>query len=184
MAADRRTPRTIRECAPAKVNLFLHLTGRRADGYHLLDGLVAFTRFGDRIAVRPAARLSLSVVGPFAEAVPPGDGNLALSAATALRARIAGAPGAAIRLEKRVPVAAGLGGGSSDAAAVLRALARLWRTPAALDLEGGDLVEDGEPGRRHRRPAVQGGPAGVRAGHVVVVIKEQKDRGVYVVAKR
>ncbi|BBK35468.1 4-diphosphocytidyl-2-C-methyl-D-erythritol kinase [Allostella sp. ATCC 35155] len=135
MAADGRTPRTIRERAPAKVNLFLHLTGRRTDGYHLLDGLVAFTRFGDRIAVRLADRLSLSVGGPFAEAVPPGDGNLALSAATALRARMLGAPGAAIRLEKRVPVAAGLGGGSSDAAAVLRALARLWRAPAALDLE-------------------------------------------------
>jgi len=135
MAADTGTPRTIREHAPAKVNLFLHLTGRRADGYHLLDGLVAFTRFGDRIAVRPASRLSLSVVGPFAAAVPPGDGNLALTAAAALRARIPDAPGAAIRLEKRVPVAAGLGGGSSDAAAVLRALARLWRAPSTLDLE-------------------------------------------------
>ena len=134
-------PRRIREHAPAKVNLFLHLVGRRPDGYHLLDGLVAFTRFGDRVEVTAADALSLSVEGPFADQVPAGEGNLALAAAAALRAVLAegggsAGPGAAIRLEKRVPVAAGLGGGSGDAAAVLRALARLWGLPAGVDLHG------------------------------------------------
>ncbi|BBK44256.1 4-diphosphocytidyl-2-C-methyl-D-erythritol kinase [Allostella vacuolata] len=134
-------PRRVREHAPAKVNLFLHLVGRRPDGYHLLDGLVAFTRFGDRVEVTAADSLSLSVEGPFADQVPAGDGNLALTAAAALRAALAeggagASPGAAIRLEKRVPVAAGLGGGSGDAAAVLRALARLWNVPPGVDLHG------------------------------------------------
>ncbi|WP_374441507.1 4-(cytidine 5'-diphospho)-2-C-methyl-D-erythritol kinase [Stella sp.] len=135
MAADGRAAGAVRERAPAKVNLFLHLTGRRADGYHLLDGLVAFTRFGDRVRATRADGLSLAVTGPFADAVPAGEGNLALTAAAALRARLPGAPGAAIRLDKQVPVAAGLGGGSSDAAAVLRALARLWRAPPSVGLE-------------------------------------------------
>ncbi len=129
-----RPERVIREAAPAKINLFLHLVGRRADGYHLLDGLVAFTRFGDRVTVAPADRLSLVVDGPFAGEVPADGGNLALAAALALRQALGDTPGAAIRLTKRVPVAAGLGGGSGDAAAVLRGLRRLWQVPAATDL--------------------------------------------------
>ncbi|BBK33649.1 4-diphosphocytidyl-2-C-methyl-D-erythritol kinase [Stella humosa] len=134
MAADVRRPRTVREAAPAKVNLFLHLVGRRPDGYHLLDGLVAFTAFGDRVEVTPADDLSIAVDGPFAAQVPADGSNLALKAAVALRDLGPSGEGAHIRLEKRVPVAAGLGGGSGDAAAVLRALTRLWRWPRDHDL--------------------------------------------------
>lgn len=106
------------EFAPAKVNLALHVTGRRADGYHLLDSLVVFAGTGDRIRVEPGP-LSLSVTGPRAAALAGADDNLVLRAA-----RLMGAE-ARITLEKHLPVASGIGGGSSDAAAALRALARL-----------------------------------------------------------
>lgn len=106
-----------RAFAPAKVNLTLHVTGRRADGYHLLDSLVVFADIGDRIALRTGRGLTLRVTGPMAGGVPPGADNLVLRAA-----RLAGADGIAIELEKHLPAAAGIGGGSSDAAAVLRAL--------------------------------------------------------------
>lgn len=108
----------IREFAPAKVNLALHVTGRRPDGYHLLDSLVVFADVGDRIGVA-AGPLSLEVTGPRAAGVPVDDSNLVLRAA-----RLMGAE-ARITLEKHLPAAAGIGGGSSDAAATLRALARL-----------------------------------------------------------
>lgn len=122
----------VRLLAPAKINLYLHLLGRRADGLHRLDSLVAFAGIGDLVEVRPAGRLTLAAAGPFAAALPPPEENLALRAARWLAAR-AGLPqaGAAIRLRKTLPVAAGIGGGSSDAAAVLRALLRLWRLPLA-----------------------------------------------------
>jgi len=109
--------------APAKVNLCLHVTGRRADGYHLLDSIVVFAGTGDRLSVTPAAGLTLRLSGPFAAAVPEGDDNLVLRAARLVRP--AGA-GAALVLDKRLPAASGIGGGSSDAAAALRLLARLW----------------------------------------------------------
>ncbi len=114
------------EAAPAKVNLYLHVVGRRADGYHLLDSLVAFASVGDRVGLAPAAALGLTVDGPFAPAVPDGDGNLALEAARRLAAALGRPDGVAIALTKNLPVAAGLGGGSADAAAVLRVLSRLW----------------------------------------------------------
>jgi 4-diphosphocytidyl-2-C-methyl-D-erythritol kinase len=115
--------------APAKINLYLHVTGRRSDGYHLLDSLVAFAGIGDTVTVEPARALSLCVEGPFATDVPAGAGNLVLQAAAGL-ARITGiTAGAAIRLHKRLPVASGIGGGSADAAATLRALAALWEVP-------------------------------------------------------
>jgi 4-diphosphocytidyl-2-C-methyl-D-erythritol kinase len=114
--------------AAAKVNLYLHVLGRRADGYHLLDSLVAFADIGDRLEARPAAELSLAVGGPEAAGLTDlGENNLVLVAARLLAAHAGIAPGAALRLEKRLPVAAGLGGGSSDAAAALKALAVLWR---------------------------------------------------------
>ena len=116
----------IAEPAPAKVNLYLHVLGRRADGYHLLDSLVVFADEGDRIEVAPADDLRLTVSGPFAADVPAGADNLVLRAARALAAAAHRPPAAAIRLEKRLPVASGVGGGSADAAAVLRALVRLW----------------------------------------------------------
>lgn len=111
--------------AAAKVNLALHVTGRRPDGYHLLDSLVVFVDVGDRVTVAPADALSLTVTGPRAAGVPVGDDNLVLRAARAL----APGRGAAITLEKHLPAASGIGGGSADAAAALRALARLWDLP-------------------------------------------------------
>ena len=117
--------------APAKVNLYLHVLGRRADGYHLLDSLVVFASEGDRIEVTAADDLRLTVSGPFAADVPAGDDNLVLRAARALAAAAGRPAQASIRLEKRLPVASGIGGGSADAAAVLRALVRLWDVPIA-----------------------------------------------------
>lgn len=105
--------------APAKVNLCLHITGQRVDGYHLLDSLVAFADFGDQVLVRPSAVLRLELSGPCAVGVPADGRNLVLKAA-----RLTGI-GADISLEKHLPAAAGIGGGSSDAAATLRALSRM-----------------------------------------------------------
>jgi 4-diphosphocytidyl-2-C-methyl-D-erythritol kinase len=120
-----------RYSARAKINLYLHLLGRRADGYHRLDSLIAFAEAGDEIQVAPAAALSLTIGGPFAaalEAAPGGpEDNLVLRAARALAAEAGIEAGARIGLEKRLPPAAGIGGGSSDAAATLLALAELWR---------------------------------------------------------
>jgi 4-diphosphocytidyl-2-C-methyl-D-erythritol kinase len=114
--------------APAKVNLYLHVTGRRDDGYHLLDSLVAFVDIGDRLRVEPATSLSLTVDGPeAADLAAVGDGNLVLLGARLLADRAGITGGAALHLDKHLPVAAGIGGGSSDAAAALVALRRLWR---------------------------------------------------------
>jgi len=115
--------------APAKVNLTLHITGQRDDGYHLLDSLVVFTDVGDRITATPAPDLRLSVTGPFALGVPNDETNLVLRAAEVLRKARGVTSGAAITLEKSLPNAAGIGGGSSDAATALTLLARLWNVP-------------------------------------------------------
>jgi 4-diphosphocytidyl-2-C-methyl-D-erythritol kinase len=123
---------TVTETAPAKINLYLHVLGRRPDGYHRLDSLVAFADIADAVSVSPAPALSLDVTGPFAAALGEPRGNLVWRAAEALAARIGGARGAAITLTKTLPVSSGIGGGSSDAAAALRALAKLWQTPADL----------------------------------------------------
>lgn len=111
--------------APAKINLTLHVTGQRADGYHLLDSLVAFAPVGDRLVLTPGQGLSLTVEGPERAGVPSDGSNLVLKAAGLL----GGAQGAAIRLSKTLPPASGIGGGSSDAAATLRGLAALWSLP-------------------------------------------------------
>ena len=117
----------VEELAPAKINLDLHVTGRRADGYHELDSLTAFAAFGDHVVLHEHDRLELELCGPFAGALAAEPDNLVLRAARRLAA-IAGCPATVrITLEKRLPVAAGLGGGSADAAAVLRGLNRLWR---------------------------------------------------------
>ncbi|MEJ8571719.1 4-(cytidine 5'-diphospho)-2-C-methyl-D-erythritol kinase [Microbaculum marinum] len=120
----------ISEFAAAKINLALAVTGRRSDGYHLLDTLVTFADAGDRFDVRSAPDLSLEVTGPFAADLQDDASNLALLAAERLRAAAFGedvaAPGAVLILEKALPVASGIGGGSADAAAALRALNRLW----------------------------------------------------------
>jgi 4-diphosphocytidyl-2-C-methyl-D-erythritol kinase len=118
--------------APAKVNLYLHVLGRRTDGYHILDSLIVFAGCGDRIEVAISDALRLTVDGPFANDVPTGEDNLVLRAARALAEEVGRSADAEIRLTKSLPVAAGIGGGSSDAAATLRALLRLWRT----DIDG------------------------------------------------
>jgi 4-diphosphocytidyl-2-C-methyl-D-erythritol kinase len=121
--------------APAKINLWLHVLGRRADGYHLIDSLVGFAEIGDSLTAAPADELSLDVEGPFAAALPPETDNLVLRAARLLAEAAGIAAGARLSLAKRLPVAAGIGGGSADAAAALQALARLWRLdpdPATL----------------------------------------------------
>ena len=112
--------------APAKVNLTLHVTGRRPDGYHDLDSLVVFADISDRLTIGPAADLHLSVSGPFSSGVPTDERNSVLQAARLLRDTRGVRSGAAISLEKHLPNAAGLGGGSSDAAAALKALADFW----------------------------------------------------------
>lgn len=127
--------------APAKINLALHVTGRRADGYHLLESLIVFTRFGDRVEIEPADADRFSVSGRYATSVPIDDSNLVVKAREALR-RQAGqqsTPPVAIRLEKNLPVASGVGGGSSDAAAVLQGLVRTW----GLDIGEAELSRIG-----------------------------------------
>lgn len=109
--------------APAKINLALHVTGRRPDGYHLLDSLVTFAGVGDQLTLTPAVDLALGITGPEGAGLSPGSDNLVLRAAAAFDPP---GPGARITLDKRLPVASGIGGGSADAAAALRGLAQLW----------------------------------------------------------
>jgi 4-diphosphocytidyl-2-C-methyl-D-erythritol kinase len=151
---------TLAAFAAAKVNLLLHVIGRRADGYHLVDSLVAFANIGDRLTACPSERLSLALAGPEATSLAEeGERNLVLRAARLL-AECAGLPAAAtLCLEKNLPVASGLGGGSADAAAALRLLRRLWR----LDLDDAQLAQLGErlgadvPVCLHSRSAWVGG---------------------------
>lgn len=110
--------------APAKINLTLRITGRRTDGYHLLDSLVAFAGAGDTLSLDPGDRLALGVTGPFAAGAGETGTNLVLKAARHLQERLPGLRSGHFHLVKRLPVASGIGGGSSDAAAALRLLAR------------------------------------------------------------
>ncbi|HWW66087.1 MAG TPA: 4-(cytidine 5'-diphospho)-2-C-methyl-D-erythritol kinase [Sphingomonadaceae bacterium] len=119
------------EIAYAKINLALHVRRRRADGYHDLETLFAFAQAGDRLEAAPAGTLSLTIDGPFGRALTADEDNLVLRAAHRLRETCGIRAGAALRLDKRLPVAAGIGGGSADAAAALRLLARLWGVEAA-----------------------------------------------------
>lgn len=118
---------TLRGFAPAKVNLTLHITGRRDDGYHLLDSLVVFADVGDQIEVSPARDLSLTVEGPFKAGIPTDDSNIIVKAAMALQHARKCDQGATIKLTKALPHPAGIGGGSSDAATTLKLLAKLWQ---------------------------------------------------------
>lgn len=114
----------LRARAPAKVNLSLRVLGRRADGRHDLDSLVAFAGAGDALTLAPGGELALAVDGPTAGAAGPLDDNLVLRAARALAARVPGPTLGRFHLTKRLPAAAGIGGGSADAAAALRLLAQ------------------------------------------------------------
>ncbi len=115
-------PQTVERRAAAKINLALHVVGRRADSYHLIDSIAVFADCCDRVEVAPADRLRLTVGGRFAAHAPGDRSDLAWRAAEALFAHTGGAPAASIRVEKVIPAGAGLGGGSADAAAVLLAL--------------------------------------------------------------
>ena len=117
-------PSDLVESAPAKVNLTLRVLGRRADGYHDIESLAAFADVGDRLALTPGEALTLTVVGPNAAQTGAEADNLVTKAARALAARIPDFCAGAFRLQKNLPVAAGLGGGSADAAAALRLLAK------------------------------------------------------------
>ncbi len=134
---------TVSAFAPAKINLYLHVVGRRADGYHLLDSLVAFVDIGDCVTAAPAQSLSLAIGGPEAGAIAAlGEDNLVMRAARLLAAasgpKAPGATrfGAALYLDKVLPAASGIGGGSSDAAATLRALDLMWHRPLDPDALG------------------------------------------------
>jgi len=116
--------------APAKVNLCLRITGKRDDGYHLLDSIVVFTEFGDHVTISGAARDDIAVTGPFADKLTgsPSD-NICMQALVAYRAAGGDIGPIRIDIEKNIPVGAGLGGGSSDAAAILKGLNRLNEQP-------------------------------------------------------
>ena len=125
----------LHETAYAKINLALHVRARRPDGYHELETLFAFVDAGDELSVAPADELSLTLTGPFAAELAGDPDNLVLRAAHALREAAGVAEGAAFTLDKRLPIASGIGGGSADAAAALRLLVRLWGVnPAAVDM--------------------------------------------------
>jgi len=146
------------EFAPAKVNLTLHVLGRRRDGYHEIESLVAFAGIGDRLTFQPGERLELAVQGWTAAAAGTTDDNLVLKAARALADRVEGLRLGRFALDKQLPVAAGLGGGSSDAAAALRLLAQTNDLPlhdervrAAAQASGADVPVCLEPRARMMR---------------------------------
>jgi 4-diphosphocytidyl-2-C-methyl-D-erythritol kinase len=115
---------TLTETAPAKINLTLRVLGRRADGYHELESLVVFADLADKLTLKPGDTVALDVAGPFAAVSGKVSDNLVLKAVNALRERAGGVKAGRFDLEKNIPVAAGVGGGSADAAAALRLLAR------------------------------------------------------------
>ncbi|MCE9507999.1 MAG: 4-(cytidine 5'-diphospho)-2-C-methyl-D-erythritol kinase [Alphaproteobacteria bacterium] len=115
--------------APAKLNLFLHVTGKRTDGYHTLQSLMVFTDAGDELALSPHDRLQIETEGPFAAQLGNPEDNLVCKAAALLAAHYKISPRGKIRLTKNLPVASGIGGGSADAAAALKGLVKLWNLP-------------------------------------------------------
>ncbi|MCJ8517593.1 4-diphosphocytidyl-2-C-methyl-D-erythritol kinase [Pseudorhizobium tarimense] len=128
--ADEFSRAAVVELAPAKINLALHVVGQRPDGYHLLESVVTFADIGDRLALSPSAEDSFGLSGPFSASLRADAGNLVVRAREMLRSWLQehgqDAPPVAIHLEKNLPVASGIGGGSADAAAVLKGLAQLW----------------------------------------------------------
>ena len=131
--------------APAKINLYLHVTGKRDDGFHLIESLVAFADCGDNISVTPSDKLKLTIKGPFSGDLEASHDNLVIKAAILL-ANFAGIKAKAdIILTKELPVASGIGGGSADAAATLHALTKLWNISISsndLHLIGKNLGSD------------------------------------------
>jgi 4-diphosphocytidyl-2-C-methyl-D-erythritol kinase len=119
--------------APAKINLFLRICGKTDAGYHLLDSAIAFTRFGDHLTIEPAHDDQLAIIGEFASGLESADDNLVMTALRGFRAAGGVIGGLSITLEKNIPVGAGLGGGSADAAALLHAVNRLSKAPLGKD---------------------------------------------------
>ena len=119
--------------APAKINLFLRICGKTDDGYHLLDSAVVFTHFGDHLTIEPAHDDQLAIIGEFASGLANADDNLVMTALNGFRAAGGVIGGLSITLEKNIPVGAGLGGGSADAAAFLRAVNALSSMPLGKD---------------------------------------------------
>jgi 4-diphosphocytidyl-2-C-methyl-D-erythritol kinase len=151
-------PAVLAEPAPAKVNLTLRVLAKRADGYHELESLVVFAGVGDRLSLSPGASLALDVAGPTAAASGSISDNLVVRAANALAARVEGLRLGRFSLRKELPVAAGLGGGSADAAAALRLLARSNGLPRgdrrlieAARATGADVPVCLDPGSRVMR---------------------------------
>jgi len=171
--------KTIRRRAHAKINLFLRVLGAREDGYHEIESLVTPISLADLVVVRPAGRLRVEVEGApaFAAEGPAGGLNLALVAALALADACPDAAGALVEIDKRIPVAAGLGGGSADAAATLHALNGLW----GCDVDAATLEQIGErigsdvPAMLSGEPVLMAGrgerlaPADVATFHWVLV---------------
>ena len=169
------TGRTIRRDAHAKVNLFLRVLSTREDGYHEIESLVVPISLADRVVVRPAEELRVEIVGE--PALSPGGINLALVAALALADACAEAGGALVEIEKRIPVAGGLGGGSADAAATLLALNELWwcEVDAATLEQIGERIGSDVPAMLSRESVLMAGrgerlaPAEVPPFHWVLV---------------
>ena len=171
--------KTIRRRAHAKINLFLRVLGAREDGYHEIESLVTPISLADLVVVRSAGQLRVETEGvpAFAEEGPAGGLNLALVAALALADACPDAAGALVEIEKRIPVAAGLGGGSADAAATLHALNALW----GCDVDAATLEQIGErigsdvPAMLSGEPVLMAGrgerlaPADVATFHWVLV---------------
>ncbi len=135
------TSTEIRIAAPAKLNLYLHVTGRRADGYHELDSLVCFADVHDTVIARPSDQLTFHVSGPYGDLLQESSGatrlpeNLVIRATKRLAELMGRMPNVHLELIKRLPVASGIGGGSADAAATLKALCNLWKiTPSPTEL--------------------------------------------------
>ena len=169
------------EVARAKINLFLHVLGRRPEGYHALRMMVVFPRIGDLVTAEPSGGLSLSISGPFGDGLGAGEDNLTLGAAAALAAKVGGAPGAALHLEKNLPIAAGIGGGSADAGAALRLLARMWPGAERADLHDIAFALGADaPMCLSQTPAIAGGvgerlsPAPAFPGFWVVLVNPMK----------
>jgi len=158
-AAQARGAEPVTRTAWAKINLYLHVLARRDDGYHELDSLVVFAGVGDRLVFAPNDDLTLEIDGRFGAALSAGDDNLVLRAARALAVTCGVRAGAGIRLEKQLPLAAGIGGGSADAAATLDGLVALWGlapAPGLLARLARDLGAD-VPVCCFGRPAFVGG---------------------------
>ena len=119
--------------APAKLNLFLRICGKTGAGYHLLDSAIVFARFGDRLTIEPANNDQLAIIGEFASELESADNNLVMTALKGFRSAGGVIGGLSITLEKNIPVGAGLGGGSADAAALLRAVNALSLMPLSKD---------------------------------------------------